>query len=60
MLPKLRISPSRKGKRRSHQAISKVHTVTCPVTGLPKLPHAACPTSGYVRPGLQIAMKKVD
>jgi hypothetical protein len=28
------------------------------VSGRPKLPHAACPESGYVRPGLQIDVKK--
>jgi large subunit ribosomal protein L32 len=60
MVPALRTSRSRKRKRRSHLAIKPVHTVTCPISGMPKLPHAACPTSGYVRAGLTIRTKKKD
>lgn len=60
MLPALRTSRARKRKRRSHHALKPVHTVTCPISGMPKLPHAACPTSGYVRAGLQIRSKKKD
>lgn len=57
MVPALRTSRARKRKRRSHLAIKPVQTVRCPLTGEPKLPHAACPTSGYVRAGLKIATK---
>lgn len=60
MVPALRTSRARKRKRRSHLKIKPVQTVICPASGMPKLPHAACPTSGYVRPGLTIEPKKKD
>ncbi|MCH8344660.1 MAG: 50S ribosomal protein L32 [Planctomycetes bacterium] len=53
-VPAFRTSPSRKGKRRSHHALRPAHTVGCPNCGAAKAPHQACPSCGYVRPGLQI------
>ncbi|MCH8315649.1 MAG: 50S ribosomal protein L32 [Phycisphaerales bacterium] len=53
-VPAFRTSPSRKGKRRSHHALRADHTVLCPNCGAAKRPHHACPSCGYVRPGLQV------
>jgi large subunit ribosomal protein L32 len=53
-LPKLRISPTRKNKRRSHLALSKTNLLECPSCGATKRPHAACTDCGYVRPGLTL------
>jgi len=54
MHPTHRISRSRRGNRRSHHALKKVNAALCPNCGSPRLPHAACTTCGYVRPGLQL------
>jgi large subunit ribosomal protein L32 len=59
-VPAYRTSRARKRKRRSHLALKRVQWVTCPLTNRPKLPHRACPESGYVRPGLQIEAKESD
>ncbi|MHC4218011.1 MAG: 50S ribosomal protein L32 [Planctomycetota bacterium] len=53
-VPALRTSPARRGKRRAHHALKPAHTVLCPNCGAARLPHHACPSCGYVRPGLQI------
>ena len=54
MLPKTRQSRTRGRIRRSHDALSATHSITCPSCGSPKLPHAACRECGYVRPGLKV------
>lgn len=46
--------------RRSHNALRVVQSVRCPNCGSPKLPHAACNSCGYIRPGLKLAMSKED
>lgn len=53
-VPALRTSASRKRKRRSHHALRPVNTTLCANCGAAKRPHQACPSCGYVRPGLQI------
>ncbi|MCH8005528.1 MAG: 50S ribosomal protein L32 [Planctomycetes bacterium] len=53
-VPALRTSASRRGKRRSHHALKVPHTVLCPNCGAARQPHTACPSCGYVRPGLQV------
>ena len=60
MLPKQKISRTRKLKRRSHHALRATHTVVCPNCGSRRLPHAACSNCGYVRPGLQVKLSKED
>ena len=52
MLPKLRTSPARKRKRRSHHALNSTNLAVCPNCGSNRLPHRSCPSCGYVRPGL--------
>ena len=58
--PKRRHSKSRRGKRRSHLAMRPQHAVVCPNCGAAKRPHQACPSCGYVRPGLTIKTHKGD
>jgi large subunit ribosomal protein L32 len=53
-VPKLRTSPARKRKRRSHHALSRTNLVECPSCGATKHPHAACRECGYLRPGLTL------
>jgi ribosomal protein L32 len=36
-----------------------VNPTLCPLTGLPKMHHRVCATSGYVRAGLQIKVPKL-
>jgi large subunit ribosomal protein L32 len=47
--PKRRHSPSRKGMRRAHDALSLPAFSICSNCGTPKLPHRACPECGYYR-----------
>ncbi|MCA9284406.1 MAG: 50S ribosomal protein L32 [Phycisphaerales bacterium] len=54
MQPTFRTSPGRSRRRRAHHAIRADHAVLCPNCGAAKRPHHACPSCGYVRPGLQI------
>jgi large subunit ribosomal protein L32 len=58
MLPVQRKTHSQTRMGRSHQALKKVQTVTCPNCGSAKRPHAACTDCGYVRPGLRLATGK--
>ncbi len=48
-VPKRRTSKSRKGKRRAHDALTPVQTVTCRQCNHPRLPHAACGNCGWYR-----------
>ncbi|MEE2819813.1 MAG: 50S ribosomal protein L32 [Planctomycetota bacterium] len=58
MLPKLRTSPARKRKRRSHHALQNANLALCPNCGSNRQPHRACGSCGYVRPGLQVKATK--
>ena len=44
--PKSRHSKSRRGKRRSHDALSSPATSSCPQCGEPKRPHNVCEKCG--------------
>lgn len=48
-VPKRRHSLARKGKRRSHQAVTSPGLGVCDHCGHPKLSHRACPNCGYYR-----------
>jgi large subunit ribosomal protein L32 len=54
MQPVMKISKSRKRKRRSHHALRPIHYVRCPQCGNAKLPHCACDNCGYVNPKLAL------
>ncbi|HGE70526.1 TPA: 50S ribosomal protein L32 [Candidatus Poribacteria bacterium] len=51
--PKRKISKSRRGMRRSHQALTVVPMDKCPRCGEKKLPHKVCLSCGYYK-GRQI------
>ena len=53
-IPKKRQAGSRRGKRRSHDALKAPRISKCPETGLPKLAHRVCEDSGYYGKGKQI------
>jgi len=48
-VPKRRQSKSRKGIRRSHQALVGTRTTTCKRCGHATLPHAVCSNCGHYR-----------
>ncbi len=41
-VPKKKLSKSRRGMRRSHDAIAAVNTITCSYCGQPNIPHNVC------------------
>lgn len=48
-VPKRKISRSRRGNRRSHDALELKNISVCPQCTEPKLPHRACPSCGFYR-----------
>ena len=58
MNPVQRKSKSQSRMRRSHDMCKKIYSVRCPNCNSAKLPHAACMTCGYVRPGLKLNLAK--
>ena len=58
MLPVQKKSRSHTRSKRAHKALRPPHVVECPGCNKPKLPHAACDSCGYVRPGLSLEVKK--
>lgn len=52
-VPKTRISKSRRGRRRAHQALKRPHLVVCQECGEMKRPHYMCPNCRTYK-GLQI------
>ncbi|MAE66615.1 MAG: 50S ribosomal protein L32 [Phycisphaeraceae bacterium] len=60
MVPCQRKTRTQGGKRRSHDALRATTTTYCPNCSHPKLPHAACPECGYVRPGLKLQLSKEE
>ena len=57
--PKRRHSPSRKGRRRSHDGMAVPSFASCSNCGTPKLPHKACPECGHYR-GRQVIKEAED
>jgi len=46
-VPKKKVSPSRRGMRRSHHAVAKEAHVECSNCGEVKRPHHVCPSCGH-------------
>ena len=59
MLPAFRQSYGRTRRRRSHHAMKAITVGVCPLSGTSKLHHRVAHESGYVRPGLQIKVRKL-
>ena len=50
-LPKVKLSKSKKGRRRSHLALALVQIQPCPNCKHPRRPHSVCPNCGHYGPG---------
>ncbi len=48
-VPKRRTSASKRDKRRSHDALTAPHVISCPQCGEPTLRHRVCPHCGTYR-----------
>ena len=59
-VPKKKISNSRRGNRRSHDALSKQTVVECENCGAEKLPHHVCPSCGFYKKRQVLAVKKIE
>ncbi|HEY5573422.1 MAG TPA: 50S ribosomal protein L32 [Anaerolineales bacterium] len=46
-LPKRKISPGRRDRRRAHHALKRRNLVQCPNCGEMRLPHRVCPNCGH-------------
>jgi len=46
-LPKRKISPGRRDRRRAHDALKARNVVVCPNCGEPRLPHRVCANCGH-------------
>jgi len=59
-VPKKKTSISRRNMRRSHHALSAVHSAECPNCGARKLPHHICPSCGHYRGRAVLVVKKSE
>ncbi|MCD6288942.1 MAG: 50S ribosomal protein L32 [Anaerolineae bacterium] len=48
-LPKRKVSPGRRDRRRAHHALKPLNLVECPQCHRMKLPHRVCPHCGYYK-----------
>ncbi len=58
--PKKKLSKSRTGRRKSHQALKKQNLSKCPKCNAIKLPHHVCSTCGYYNDEQIINFDKKD
>ncbi|MGD8623183.1 MAG: 50S ribosomal protein L32 [Anaerolineae bacterium] len=58
-LPKRKLGKSRKGKRRSHNALKARNLVACPNCRELRLPHQVCPWCGHYR-GVEVVEIKTE
>ena len=58
-VPKIKVSKSRKGHRRSQWKLSPLNLVMCPQCHVLKMPHRVCKECGYYN-GRQIISKDED
>jgi large subunit ribosomal protein L32 len=61
-VPKRKTTPSKRGMRRSHDALKRVHYEECGNCGALTLPHTICPTCGTYRGKqvMKVANKEVE
>ena len=59
-VPKKKISSSRRGKRRSHNALIDSLVMECPNCGAEKRPHHVCPSCGYYNARQVVQFKKEE
>tara|TARA_A100001011_G_scaffold341640_1_gene374619 strand:- start:111 stop:329 length:219 start_codon:yes stop_codon:yes gene_type:complete len=46
-VPKSKVTKSKRGMRRAHDALRSINTTECPNCGELKLPHHVCSSCGY-------------
>ena len=56
-LPKVKLSKSRKGERRSHLSLGGIQLQPCPQCRHPRRPHMICPNCGHYR-GREVIRKE--
>jgi large subunit ribosomal protein L32 len=56
-LPKRKLSKARKGRRRSHDALTAMNLVACSQCGKMRPPHQVCPHCGHYRGETVVEMK---
>ena len=57
-VPKKKVSRSRRGNRRAHDAIVMNTIIECANCGAEKLPHHICPSCGFYNKKKVISLKK--
>ena len=57
-VPKKKVSRSRRGNRRAHDAIGFYTIMECPNCGAEKLPHHVCPSCGFYNKKKLVSLKK--
>ena len=57
-VPKKKVSKSRRGNRRSHDALTFRTIVECPNCGAEKLTHQVCPSCGFYNKKKIISLNK--
>ncbi len=59
-VPKKKVSPSRRGNRRSHDALGKNTIMECENCGAEKLPHRICPSCGHYKKRQVLSVQKEE
>ena len=57
-VPKKKVSRSRRGNRRAHDAIGFYYIMECPNCRAEKLPHHVCPSCGFYNKKKLVSLKK--
>ena len=56
-LPKRKVSPGRRDRRRAHDALKARNVVVCPNCGEPRLPIVSAPIAVNIRVGKSLTLK---
>ena len=59
-VPKKKVSPSRRGNRRSHDSLTKTNVIECENCGAEKIAHHICSSCGHYRKRQVFNVKKVE
>tara|TARA_Y100001954_G_C15344411_1_gene376234 strand:- start:262 stop:459 length:198 start_codon:yes stop_codon:yes gene_type:complete len=59
-VPKKKVSPSRRGKRRSHHSLSKKNIIECPNCGAEMISHNICSSCGFYKKRQVFNIKKAE
>lgn len=56
-VPKKKTSKSKRDMRRSHDGLKLIQSVECPNCGARHLPHQVCPSCGWYKGALAVAVR---